>query len=46
MTDLENYSDRLWKNAYERGKSDTIKAVLEIIKRMRIDNYEEYDSAV
>ena len=31
MTDLENYSDRLWKNAYERGKAETIKAVLEII---------------
>lgn len=23
-TDLEGYSDRLWRNAYERGKADAI----------------------
>ena len=41
MTDLENYSDRLWKNAYERGKAETIKAILQII-----DEAQTYKMAV
>lgn len=35
--DWEHYADRLHDIAYESGKADTIKAVLEIIKDVRAE---------
>ena len=40
-TDLSDYSDKLWKAAYERGKEETIDRVIEIIGSVSDDWLED-----